>query len=199
MTNLRTKNPVDKTVRSSPEWKALTPKMRKFVENHLKGMSGKDAYIKAGYKPKSDNAAEVSASQLLRNPKVEKVLDLINKKVEEGIVQDAIMSRQEMAERLTTIGRADLAKIVTDSGEIDPTKVKSLGITLKELDVTYIETDKSSRTTRKVKLHDPQRAMDSLAKLMGYNEPEKHDVNVKGLGEVLEMIDGDTAIVKKEQ
>lgn len=45
----------------------LTPRQRRFVDEYLLDLNGKQAAIRAGYSPKT---AEVLASQTLRNPKV---------------------------------------------------------------------------------------------------------------------------------
>ena len=47
----------------------LAPKQQRFVEEYLVDLNATAAYKRAGYVAKG-NAAEVSASQLLRNPKV---------------------------------------------------------------------------------------------------------------------------------
>jgi phage terminase small subunit len=48
--------------------KPLTPRQRRFVEEYLLDLNGKQAAIRAGYSPKT---AEVLASQTLRIPKVQ--------------------------------------------------------------------------------------------------------------------------------
>jgi phage terminase small subunit len=47
----------------------LTPAQQRFVDGYLVSLNASDAYKKAGYKARG-NAADVSASQLLRNPKI---------------------------------------------------------------------------------------------------------------------------------
>ena len=49
----------------------LTPRQRRFVDEYLLDLNGKQAAIRAGYSPKT---AEVLASQTLRNPKVQAAL-----------------------------------------------------------------------------------------------------------------------------
>lgn len=55
----------------------LNHRQQRFLENLCLGMCYKDAYIRAGYKAKPDNSAEVAASQLLRNIKT-KYRDIID-------------------------------------------------------------------------------------------------------------------------
>ena len=52
----------------------LNSRQRKFVDNLFRGMSQKEAYMEAGYES-TGNAAESYASQLLRNPKVQRELE----------------------------------------------------------------------------------------------------------------------------
>ena len=49
--------------------RGLTPKQQRFVEEYLVDLNATAAYKRAGYVGKG-NTAEVTASQLLRNPKV---------------------------------------------------------------------------------------------------------------------------------
>ena len=57
----------------------LTNLQGRFKNNILKGMDGKAAYIKAGYKARGA-AAEVNASRLLRNAKVAAAIEKAQKK-----------------------------------------------------------------------------------------------------------------------
>ena len=53
--------------------KKLNTRQRNFVENILRGMNQKKAYIEAGYESRG-NSAEVNASKLIRKPKVQEKL-----------------------------------------------------------------------------------------------------------------------------
>lgn len=53
---------------------ALTPKQQRFVDEYLMDLNATAAYRRAGYKGRG-NAAEVTASQLLSNPKVASVVN----------------------------------------------------------------------------------------------------------------------------
>ena len=53
----------------------LTAQQALFVEYYCSGMTAKDAYIKAGYKNKSDDSARKSASQLLTNTDIRVAID----------------------------------------------------------------------------------------------------------------------------
>lgn len=88
------------------------PKLRnqrheRFAQGITEGKSAKQAYIDAGYKARG-NAAEVSASQLLRKTKVKARVEELNSKLE----RSAIATRQEALETLTRILRQELTEDV---------------------------------------------------------------------------------------
>jgi len=70
----------------------LNDRQRRFVEEITKGNSATQAYIAAGY---SARGAEVSASQLLRNPKVAAELAAVRAKAAEnvGLTLEAHLTR----------------------------------------------------------------------------------------------------------
>jgi len=63
----------------------LSPKQEKFCLEYIKLGNGTHAYINAGY---SEKGAEVSASQLLRNPKVIARLDELKKEAQKEFKVD---------------------------------------------------------------------------------------------------------------
>jgi len=90
--------------------KDLTIRQRKFIDNLFKGMSQKRAYIEAGYAEKS---AEVCASQLLRNPKIQ---EEIERRLRE-------INRANKV-RLARISEAALAKLLSIINEAEEDKVR---------------------------------------------------------------------------
>jgi phage terminase small subunit len=87
---------------------ALTEKRRRFVEEYLKDLNGKQAAIRAGYAPGS---AEVEASRLLKDAKVRSALEAATRertrRVEgHGITVDRIVLE------LAKIGFSDIRKVV---------------------------------------------------------------------------------------
>lgn len=79
-----------------PKGDKLTNLQERFKNNILKGMNGKDAYIKAGYKARGA-AAEVNASRMLRNAKVRRAVDAARAKASDKaeVTQERIL-REEM-------------------------------------------------------------------------------------------------------
>ncbi|MDE1497483.1 terminase small subunit, partial [Xenorhabdus bovienii] len=85
---------------------ALTPLQQKFALGILKGLNQVDAYRKAGGKAEGDSA-HVQASRMISFDKVKTFLAVMNQEA----VSDAVMSRQEALERLSTMGRVSLHDI----------------------------------------------------------------------------------------
>ena len=91
----------------------MTPKQARFVEEYLKDLNATQAAIRAGY---SKRSAEVTASKLLRNPKVA------------AAVAEAKAERSELTKidaawvltRLVGEATADIADLYRDNGELRP-------------------------------------------------------------------------------
>ncbi len=59
----------------SNEEKGLNIRQLKFIDNLFAGMSGKKAYIEAGYNIAGGHSAESAGSRLLRNVEIQKEID----------------------------------------------------------------------------------------------------------------------------
>lgn len=84
------------------EQNKLNIRQLKFIDGLLEGMTQKTAYIKAGYEVKDEQTAEVNASRLIRNAKVQEELD---KRIED------LKSRNKL--RLYRISEAALQRLVS--------------------------------------------------------------------------------------
>ena len=75
----------------------LTESQEKFVQNILKGMSQKDAYIKAFPRCKTKNMNTVynRASLLQSTPKIQQRLDKLKNQVEKKLVEKLVYSREQ--------------------------------------------------------------------------------------------------------
>lgn len=137
----------------------------KFAVASFKGMTGHDAAIEAGYSLKTVNQ---TASRLLTYVNIIDRIEELKKEV----ASDAVMSQQEIEERLTEIGRARLVDFVDESGKIT-LKVANDGA-LREFVITDWRGGKEERAasrTTKIKLHNPMTAMDMLIRLRGKYPP----------------------------
>jgi len=140
----------------------LKPLQQKVAINVISGMSNIDAYIKAGGNAKTKESKEASVSQILSNLKVKAFLDSM-KQVQ---ISDAIMSREEMMERLTRLSRANLP--VRKDGTLDI-------VDLSDEQLEALEQVQISDGGLKVKNYSQLAAMKQLAELAGYNAASKHD------------------------
>lgn len=87
---------------------ALPVKQEKFCLEYAKSGNQRQAYFKAGYKCKSDEAADANASRLLRNDKVQARLAELAEEAKNASIADII----EMQQTLTSIIRQQLEEEV---------------------------------------------------------------------------------------
>ena len=88
----------------------MNPRQKKFVKLWMSGIPAGRAYEQAGYDTRGD-VADVSASQLLRNPKVKEYIDKMNEKTEKS----TILSITERKELLTRIAMANEGERPSDA------------------------------------------------------------------------------------
>ena len=88
----------------------MNPRQRKFVKLWMGGMPAGRAYEAAGYTSTGD-AADVSASQLLRNPKIKQAIETMNEKTDKA----TILSIAERKELLTRIALANEGERPSDA------------------------------------------------------------------------------------
>lgn len=163
----------------------LTNLQQKMVTNIINGMKPSDAHREAGGECKTESNRRTLASQILSNPCVKEFLDSINYEA----INEAIMSRSEMLERLSNLSRIDMSDLITwhvvrstnDEGEeveqslwsikesamIDPYAMASIA------EVT------AGKEGFKIKQHSPLAAMKQLADMEGYNAPKEIKVSAK--------------------
>lgn len=84
--------------------KGLTVKQEKFCLEYAKSGNQRQAYKAAGYQCKNDESVDASASQLLRNPKVEARLAELTEEIKNASIADIT----EMQQTLTSIIRQKL-------------------------------------------------------------------------------------------
>lgn len=161
---------------------ALPNLTQKTCLNVLAGMSNIDAYTKAGGKSKTKASAEACASRMLSNAKAKAFLDAMK----EVAVNNAIMSREEMMERLSNISRVSINDLVEwgsytvtdDNGEKAKQSVwavKESAMQNPEAMATISELS-AGKDGIKIKQHSPLAAMKQLAELAGYEAPKQIEV-----------------------
>ena len=87
---------------------ALSVKHEKFCVEYAKSGNARQAYLAAGYQPKSDEAADANASRLLRNDRVKARLAELAEETKRASIADIV----EMQQKLTAIIRQELEEEV---------------------------------------------------------------------------------------
>lgn len=164
----------------------LTPKQELFTRNLFKGMTQREAWIQAGYSSKYPLAdIDTHACHLANKDKIQTRLTELNAKLEDA----AIMDKQELLKTHTEIARGRVGHILDEGNRIkqDANKDDASIQELESIDVTIGKGENAKlATVTKLKLHDPVRSMQEIAKLRGYYPKD-------GTGE------GNTYIVNIEQ
>jgi len=150
----------------------LAPRQAAFIQEYLIDFNGKQAAIRSGYSPRS---AETHASWLLRNPKVQAVLEAAMQARAERLR----VSADKITVELAKIAFADAKDYVPQPGEeLDITRLNSDQTTaiqnIQIEDIVDARTGDMRRRTR-VRLHDKTAALTTLAKSLGMLS-EKHIV-----------------------
>lgn len=153
----------------------LTPKQEKFILNYLIDFNGKQAAIRAGYSPKT---AEVQAARMLSYAKVkEKITEL-----QIQARKKATISRDEIIETLAGIIRTDLPDYFNGA------KIKGFD----ELNLSQrkaMESIKVRKGSFDFKLISKLQAIQTLNKMLGYDQPTEISLDLKNLSEpVLDAI-----------
>jgi len=161
--------------------KTLSMKQTKFIAEYIKSGNGTKAAIKAGYSPKT---AQEIASENLSKPLIAEKIASLKKQIE----SKAVMTKQRALEIISEIAETDLSDFLTvgsdgvtffDFGK-DTTKRKALRkvktkTVRDEAGNTVIET-----MFNELELEDKVRAIERLSKMMGWDTPEKQEVNLSG-------------------
>lgn len=174
----------------------LSPLQQKICTNILSGMSNIDAYIAAGGKGKTKASQEAAVSEILSKLKCKEFLD----SVKHNAVNSAVMSRQEMLERLSNLARTPLSDLIEwgsqsitgEEGIIEQSvwRLKASAFLDDEKMATIAELA-ATKDGFKIKQHSPLAAMKQLADLEGYNKPTKTEVKAEVKAEVT-VIDEET-------
>lgn len=163
---------------------ALTPLQKKFSLAIIRGKTQAQAYKSAGGKAKTADSANVSASQIFNNLKVQAFL----KSVQDEVVDEAIMGREEALKRLTSLGRASLFDIaefrngmIGEDEEGNPIfqaswNFKDSSMLTPEAIAAIAELTAGPQGL-KIKLHDPKAAIKQLAELQGWDAPKKTELS----------------------
>lgn len=152
----------------------LTHKQETFTQNLFKGMTQREAWIQAGYSSKyALDIVDRHASVLAHKDEIKMRLAELNEK----LIDKDIMDKKEILKKHSIIGRAAVTDFQTagaDGSYIDVGKENEHTGAIQELTsrTEYDKDGSSPAVITKVKLHDPVRSMQEIAKLMGYYPKE---------------------------
>ena len=135
---------------------------KRFIAAYIRfRFNGVKAYRHVYGKNLDVDSARASASRLLSNVNIRKA---INKELEAFH-----LSTEEALEILSTHARSDMSDFTNEDGEIDIKKLKEAGLghLIKEVETIETVSDKGSFTKKKVKLHDPQTAINMILRVQG--------------------------------
>lgn len=112
------------------------PRWERFCQLYAVDGNASAAYRNAGYHPKTDNAAWASASQLLRNPKVQARIAELTEEARAQAERNSIADIREIRQRVTEVLRgrsvfetkaADIIKagdfLARVGGQVEPPKL----------------------------------------------------------------------------
>lgn len=149
----------------------LSEKHEQFCQLYIKTLNATQSYIGAGYSP---NGANTSASKLLANPNIQTRIAELR---DEVALRNEI-EQDDLTQALAKVAFADIGHYFDKDGEIIrnlhelPKHHRQALKTFKHKTTTYTYDDGSTsvKVEREVTLHDPLRAVDQLAKHLGYYE-----------------------------
>lgn len=140
---------------------ALNVKQEAFCLHYAKTGNATEAYKKAGYAAKTENAIYANANRLLKNDKVQARL----KELAEEIASDKIASIKEIQEYLTSVMRREHKEfvVVTVSEKKTSYEPDDKGVMRKQT----IETETPQIVEIPARLSDANKAAETLAKMQG--------------------------------
>ena len=146
----------------------LTPKQEKFCQEYIVDLNGKQAAIRAGYSKKT---AEVQASKMLSNPKVQEYVSFLKGKREERTE----ITGDRVVEELAKIAFMDAEQFFKDDGDVkllseldDDAKSAVSSYSYKRVnlgDGEYVDVPI-------IKMHDKLKALELLGKHIGIFEKD---------------------------
>lgn len=153
----------------------LTDKQRRFCEEYVIDWNGSRAAIAAGY---SENTAKEIASENLTKPNIQEYIEAIQKDLSKLSGVTALRNILE----LKKIAYASIAQF--KDGWMTEKDFNDLTEDQKSCLSEIVHQTKSYKDSTekfvKFRLHDKQKAIELLNKMLGFNEPDKLDHTTKG-------------------
>lgn len=155
--------------------KKLTPKEKIFCEEYVIDWNATRAAKVAGY---SEKTAKVIGYENLTKPYINEYIEEIQKDLSKLAGVSALRNIQE----LKKIAYSNLHNYQSDWMSLNDWGKVSEDDKAAISEVNYNESEFNGvkKTIVKFKLHDKQKAIESLNKMLGFNAPDKVDLSTKG-------------------
>lgn len=137
----------------------LNDRQRRFAELIVSGETAKAAYFGSFPRCKAEKTAETEGCKLLKNPKVARFIKKLRAEVALAVKSSLVAEKKEALEFLTTLLR-------TPIGDVDKKSILCQEFTTDEIGEAVLRT--------KVKMPDKLRAIERMARMLGWDEAEKH-------------------------
>ena len=169
--------------------KPLTDKEKRFCEEYVIDWNGARAARAAGY---SEKTANVKASQLLTKVNIQSYIEDIQRDLSKLSGVTALRNILEL-KKIAYTNIADFKKDWYTLEDYDnlPDEVKAAIAEIQHSETTF--GDDGLKQSVKFKLHDKQKAIELLNKMLGFNEPDKVDVTSGGKTiKPIDWVDGES-------
>lgn len=159
--------------------KELSERHEAFIREYLLHYNGTKAYLKI-YPDSDYDSARANSSRLIANDNIKERIEHLNKNLEEA----AEISRLKVLKEFMNIGFSSFASFqkdwMTKKEFEDLTEIEKACIA--SISHEVIQVDKSvMKEVVKFKLYDKQRALENINKMLGYNEQQEieHDIKIE--------------------
>ncbi len=147
----------------------LTGKQRAFVREYIKDFNATQAAIRAGYSPR---CAGTIGTENMQKPLIREALADIQASTE----KQSILTYEQACEILTRKALGTVADYRTPDGRIDEEALRTRNPeAVQALEMVQAGSEDAPALVTKFRLCDSIRAVELLAKLRGWNAPEKHE------------------------
>lgn len=160
----------------------LTDKQEAFCNEYLVDLNATQAAKRAKY---SEDSAGSIGHELLKKPEIQQRINQLREEMGKGFN----ITRERVAQEYARIAFSDIGSLMNDEGGMKiianlpaDTRAAIASVeVLEEFDLLGPEKEKVGET-KKVKLWDKVKALDSLSRLMGYNAPSRTELTGKDGG-----------------
>lgn len=147
----------------------LTPKQERFIDEYLKDLNGTQAAIRAGYSAKSANE---SAARLLAKDSISSEIAARRKRLSESCE----ITRERVIKEMARLAFFDVRRLFDDQG--NPFHISKLddaaAAAINGLDVSTVgNSEIGVGQVLKYKIPDKNKALENLARILGYMDREK--------------------------